>query len=244
VVTGAGRISARKIAKLSPRGRQGAVVDMARPRCERVVAANQWSRRGGRTCFTPECLERRRGRRPVRRAGWVVERFGRIDFWFTQRFDLTPAQSSTISEESGTGLSVTAQGAHSIMGKHVGSADGEQAVRTPINLGSTSGFMGRSRAVRPISAAKGRVANLTARHGGANLRRTRSGDASVPNKIGAPVARTVFDPTRRGATTCKRPCSRRKAAKAGCSGRARTPRSSLHYGGQFSSTRVSADGLS
>jgi NAD(P)-dependent dehydrogenase (short-subunit alcohol dehydrogenase family) len=64
-----------------------------------------------------------------------------------------------------------------------------------VNIGSTSGFFGRSRAIA-YGAAKGGVANLTrslavqlAPHG---IRV----NGVVPNKIGSPVGKDEFDPTR------------------------------------------------
>lgn len=64
-----------------------------------------------------------------------------------------------------------------------------------VNVGSTSGFYGRKRAVA-YAAAKGGVANLTralavqlAPHG---IRV----NAVIPNKIGSPVGKDEFDPTR------------------------------------------------
>ena len=64
-----------------------------------------------------------------------------------------------------------------------------------VNVGSTSGFFGRKRALA-YTTAKGGVANLTrslaiqlAPH---NIRV----NAVIPNKIGSPVGKDEFDPTR------------------------------------------------
>ncbi len=64
-----------------------------------------------------------------------------------------------------------------------------------VNVGSTSGFFGRSRAVA-YSAAKGGVANLT-RAMAVQLAPYRIRvNGVVPNKIGSPVGKDEFDPTR------------------------------------------------
>ena len=70
-----------------------------------------------------------------------------------------------------------------------------------VNLGSTSGFYGRSRALA-YTAAKGGVANLTksmaiqlSPH---NIRCV----LAVPNKIGSPVGKDEFDPTRPVVNLC------------------------------------------
>jgi NAD(P)-dependent dehydrogenase (short-subunit alcohol dehydrogenase family) len=64
-----------------------------------------------------------------------------------------------------------------------------------LNVGSTSGFLGRSRAIA-YAAAKGGLANLTramaVQLGPHNIRV----NSVVPNKIGSPVGRDDFDPTR------------------------------------------------
>jgi NAD(P)-dependent dehydrogenase (short-subunit alcohol dehydrogenase family) len=64
-----------------------------------------------------------------------------------------------------------------------------------VNIGSTSGFFGRSRAIA-YTAAKGGVANLT-RSLAVQLAPHRIRvNGVVPNKIGSPVGKDEFDPTR------------------------------------------------
>jgi NAD(P)-dependent dehydrogenase (short-subunit alcohol dehydrogenase family) len=64
-----------------------------------------------------------------------------------------------------------------------------------VNIGSTSGFQGRSRAVA-YAAAKGGVANLM-RALAVQLAPYRIRvNSVVPNKIGSPVGREEFDPSR------------------------------------------------
>ena len=82
-----------------------------------------------------------------------------------------------------------------------------------VNIGSTSGFMGRSRAVA-YSAAKGGVANLTRAMAAQLAPHKIRVNAIVPNKIGSPVGRDEFDPSRPVPNMAKRPGQPAEAAKA------------------------------
>ena len=82
-----------------------------------------------------------------------------------------------------------------------------------VNIGSTSGFMGRSRAVA-YSAAKGGVANLTRAMAAQLAPHKIRVNAIVPNKIGSPVGKDEFDPTRPVPNMPKRPGEPAEAAKA------------------------------
>jgi NAD(P)-dependent dehydrogenase (short-subunit alcohol dehydrogenase family) len=64
-----------------------------------------------------------------------------------------------------------------------------------VNVGSTSGFFGRSRAVA-YSAAKGGVANLTRALAVQLAPHRIRVNGVIPNKIGSPVGKDEFDPTR------------------------------------------------
>src|SRR5260370_29825260 len=64
-----------------------------------------------------------------------------------------------------------------------------------VNVGSTSGFFGRSRAVA-YAAAKGGVANLTRAMAVQLAPHNIRVNGVVPNKIGSPVGKDAFDPTR------------------------------------------------
>jgi NAD(P)-dependent dehydrogenase (short-subunit alcohol dehydrogenase family) len=64
-----------------------------------------------------------------------------------------------------------------------------------VNIGSTSGFFGRSRAVA-YAAAKGGVANLTRAMAVQLAPHNIRVNGVVPNKIGSPVGKEEFDPTR------------------------------------------------
>jgi NAD(P)-dependent dehydrogenase (short-subunit alcohol dehydrogenase family) len=64
-----------------------------------------------------------------------------------------------------------------------------------VNVGSTSGFRGRPRAIA-YTAAKGGVANLTRSMAVQLSQHGIRVNAVIPNKIGSPVGKDEFDPTR------------------------------------------------
>ena len=64
-----------------------------------------------------------------------------------------------------------------------------------VNIGSTSGFYGRKRAIA-YTAAKGGVANLTRSMAVQLAPHNIRVNGIVPNKIGSPVGKDEFDPTR------------------------------------------------
>src|SRR6202040_2495862 len=82
-----------------------------------------------------------------------------------------------------------------------------------VNVGSTSGFFGRSRAVA-YAAAKGGVANLTRAMAVQLAPHRIRVNGIVPNKIGSPVGKDEFDPTRPVPNMAKRPGDPKEAAKA------------------------------
>jgi NAD(P)-dependent dehydrogenase (short-subunit alcohol dehydrogenase family) len=82
-----------------------------------------------------------------------------------------------------------------------------------VNVGSTSGFFGRSRAVA-YAAAKGGVANLTRAMAVQLAPHNIRVNGVVPNKIGSPVGKEEFDPTRPVQNMLKRPGQPDEAAKA------------------------------
>src|SRR6516165_4484676 len=177
VVTGAGRNIGEEIAKLfAAEGAKVAIVDVDRPRGERVVGAIKGS--GGEAeLFTADVSK---GSDVAALVRAVVERFGRIDILVNNVAQQMAAQ--------GTGGRI-------------------------VNIGSTSGFMGRSRALA-YSAAKGGVANLTRAMAAQLAPHKIRVNAIVPNKIGSPVGKDEFDPSRPVPNMAKRPGQPLEAAKA------------------------------
>ncbi|HVB89386.1 MAG TPA: glucose 1-dehydrogenase [Beijerinckiaceae bacterium] len=193
IVTGAGRNIGEDISKLfASEGASVAVVDLDRGRGEKV--AGEIRAAGGKAEFFA-CDVAKEGD-IVACVDKVASAFGRIDILVNNAavsdnknmFDLT-------TEEWNRVLAITLT-APFLFGKHAakemirGGAGGRI-----VNVSSTSGYYGRPRATA-YTAAKGGVVNLTrsmaiqlAPHG---IRV----NAVVPNKIGSPVGKEEFDPTR------------------------------------------------
>jgi NAD(P)-dependent dehydrogenase (short-subunit alcohol dehydrogenase family) len=177
VVTGAGRNIGEEVAKLfAAEGAKVAIVDLDRPRGERVMHAIR-AAGGVAELFIGDVSK---GSDVAQMVEAIVDRFGRID----------------------------------ILVNNVAISDNKQDTGGRIiNIGSTSGFMGRSRAVA-YSAAKGGVANLTRAMAAQLAPHKIRVNAIVPNKIGSPVGKDEFDSTRPVPNMAKRPGQPQEAAKA------------------------------
>jgi NAD(P)-dependent dehydrogenase (short-subunit alcohol dehydrogenase family) len=193
IVTGAGRNIGAETAKLFAReGAKVAVVDLDQARGDRV--AEEIRAAGGEAGgFVADVASESEVAALV--AG-VVGRFGRIDILVNNAaisdnkhiLDITREQWDRV-------LAVTLTGPF-LMSQHVARQMVAQGSGGRIvNIGSTSGFYGRSRAIA-YTAAKGGVANLT-RSMAVQLAPHRIRvNGVVPNKIGSPVGKDEFDPTR------------------------------------------------
>jgi NAD(P)-dependent dehydrogenase (short-subunit alcohol dehydrogenase family) len=211
VVTGAGRNIGEEIAKLfAAEGAKVAIVDLDKARGERV--ANAITSAGGEA--TPFAVDVSKGADVAALVRNVVARYGRIDVLVNNVaisdnkhiFDIT-------EEEWDRVLSVTLK-SQFLMAKEVGKQMAAQGSGGRIvNIGSTSGFTGRSRAVA-YSAAKGGVANLTRAMAAQLAPHKIRVNAIVPNKIGSPVGKDEFDPSRPVPNMAKRPGQPEEAAKA------------------------------
>jgi NAD(P)-dependent dehydrogenase (short-subunit alcohol dehydrogenase family) len=211
IVTGAGRNIGEEIAKLfAAEGARVAVVDMDAGRGGRVAAEIRQS--GGDTQLFLADVSRGSDVAELVRA--VVARFGRIDILVNNVAISDNKHILDISEEEWDRVLAVTLKSQFLMGKHVAAQMVAQGTGGRIvNIGSTSGFMGRSRAIA-YSAAKGGVANLT-RAMAAQLAPHRIRvNAIVPNKIGSPVGKDEFDPTRPVPNMAKRPGDPKEAAKA------------------------------
>jgi 3-oxoacyl-[acyl-carrier protein] reductase len=158
IVTGAGRNIGAEVAKLfSAEGATVAVFEMDRPRGQRTVDA--LAAAGGKAALFLADVSK--GADVAAAVQAVVEQFGRIDILVNNVaisdnkhiFDIT-------EEEWDRVLSVTLK-SQFLMAQAVGRqmASQESGGRI-VNVGSTSGFRGRKRAIA-YSAAKGGVVNLT-----------------------------------------------------------------------------------
>jgi NAD(P)-dependent dehydrogenase (short-subunit alcohol dehydrogenase family) len=211
IVTGAGRNIGEEIAKLfAAEGAKVAIVDMDKTRGERVAGAIK-AAGGDAAAFQTDVS---RGDDVARLVKDVVARFGRIDILVNNVaisdnkhiFDITDDEWDRV-------LAVTLK-SQFLMGKYVGQQMAAQGSGGRIiNVGSTSGFTGRARAIA-YSAAKGGVANLTRAMAVQLAPHKIRVNAIVPNKIGSPVGKDEFDPTRPVPNMAKRPGQPEEAAKA------------------------------
>ena len=129
----------------------------------------------------------------------MVERFGRIDILVNNVAISDNKHIFDITEEEWDRVLAVTLKSQFLMGKHVGQQMAAQGTGGRIvNVGSTSGFMGRSRAIA-YSAAKGGVANLTRAMAAQLAPHKIRVNAIVPNKIGSPVGKDEFDPSAAGA---------------------------------------------
>ena len=211
IVTGAGRNIGEEIARLfAAEGAGVAVVDVDMTRGTRVVDAIKST---GRVCelFVAD-VSRETDVIALVRA--VVARFGRIDVLVNNVAISDNKHIFDITEEEWDRVLAVTLKSQFLMGKHVAKQMAAQSSGGRIvNIGSTSGFMGRSRAIA-YSAAKGGVANLTRAMAAQLAPHGIRVNAIVPNKIGSPVGKDAFDPTRPVPNMAKRPGDPREAAKA------------------------------
>ena len=210
IVTGSGRTIGEEIAKLfAAEGAKVAVVDLDKARGERVVDAIK-AAGGDATLFMADVSKGSDGAALVKD---VVARYGRVDILVNNVAISDNKHIFDISEEEWDRVLAVTLKSQFLMGKHVGQQMASQGGGKIVNIGSTSGFMGRSRAVA-YSAAKGGVANLTRAMAVQLAPHNIRVNGVVPNKIGSPVGRDEFDPSRPVPNMAKRPGEPAEAAKA------------------------------
>jgi len=193
IVTGAGRnIGEDTAALLAAEGAKVAVVDMDKGRAEKVAARIAAAGGTAAGCVADVASEAD----VARLVTDVVARFGRVDILVNNAaisdnkhvLDITKDEWDRVIAVTLTGPFLMSR---AVARQMVAQGGGGRIV----NIGSTSGFFGRSRAVA-YTAAKGGVANLT-RSLAVQLAPHRIRvNGVVPNKIGSPVGKDEFDPTR------------------------------------------------
>ncbi len=193
IITGAGRNIGEETARLfAAEGAAVAVVDLDRARGEKVAGAIAAA--GGRAkSFLCDV-----GKEDdiVRCVSEVTAAFGRIDILVN---NAAVSDNKTIfdlsTEEWNRVLAITLT-APFLFSKYVAKemiARGQGG--SIVNISSTSGYYGRSRAIA-YTAAKGGVVNLTRSLAIQLAPHKIRVNAVVPNKIGSPVGKDEFDPTR------------------------------------------------
>ncbi len=211
IVTGAGRNIGEEIAKLfAAEGAKVAVVDLDKPRGERVASAIK-AASGEATLFAADVSK---GSDVAQLVKDVVARYGRIDILVNNVAISDNKHIFDITEEEWDRVMAVTLKSQFLMSKFVAQQMAQQGTGGRIvNVGSTSGFTGRSRAVA-YSAAKGGVANLTRAMAAQLAPHKIRVNAIVPNKIGSPVGKDDFDPSRPVPNMPKRPGEPAEAAKA------------------------------
>jgi NAD(P)-dependent dehydrogenase (short-subunit alcohol dehydrogenase family) len=211
IVTGAGRNIGEEISKtLASEGAKVAVVDLDKGRGEKVAA--EIARAGGEAAALVANVAVEADIAGI--AAAVVERWGRIDILINNAaisdnkniLEITKEQWDAVIAVTLTGPFLMSQYAARQM---VAQGTGGKIV----NVGSTSGFFGRSRAVA-YAAAKGGIANLTRAMAVQLAPHKIRVNGVVPNKIGSPVGKDEFDPMRPVVNLVGRPGVPRDMARA------------------------------
>lgn len=211
IVTGGGRNIGEEIAKLfAAEGARVAIIDMDKSRGERVAGAIRAA--GGEATLFPADVSK--GAEVARVVKDVVARYGRIDILVNNVAISDNKHIFDITEEEWDRVLAVTLKSQFLMAKEVGRQMAAQGGGGRIvNIGSTSGFTGRSRAIA-YSAAKGGVANLTRAMAAQLAPHKIRVNAIVPNKIGSPVGKDEFDPSRPVPNMAKRPGEPAEAARA------------------------------
>jgi NAD(P)-dependent dehydrogenase (short-subunit alcohol dehydrogenase family) len=211
IVTGAGRNIGEEIAKLFvAEGAKVAVVDLDKTRGERV--ANAIKAAGGEATFFAADVSK--GSDVAQLIKDIVARYGRVDILVNNVAISDNKHIFDITEEEWDRVLAVTLKSQFLMTKFAAQQMAAQGSGgRVVNVGSTSGFTGRSRAVA-YSAAKGGVANLTRAMAAQLAPHKIRVNAIVPNKIGSPVGKDEFDPSRPVPNMAKRPGQPEEAAKA------------------------------
>ena len=193
IITGAGRNIGEEVAKLlASEGAKIAVVDMDPGRGDKVAAAIRDA--GGDACgFVANVAVESDIEGLVKD---VVSRWGRVDILVNNAAISDNKDILEITKEDWDRvLAVTLTGPF-LMSKYVAAQIVKQGGGGKIvNIGSTSGFYGRKRAVA-YAAAKGGIVALTRAMAVQLAPHNIRVNAAIPNKIGSPVGKSEFDPSR------------------------------------------------
>jgi len=211
IVTGAGRNIGEDVAKLfAVEGARVAVVDMDKPRGEHTVGAIN-GKGGEAELFVTDVSKSAEVAAMVK---GVVSRFGRIDILVNNvAISDNKGLLELTEEEWDRVMSVTLK-SQFLMSKAVAQQMIAQGSGGKIvNVGSTSGWQGRPRAVA-YSAAKAAIANFTRAIAVQLAPYDIRVNAIVPNKIGSPVGQDEFDPGRPVMNMLRRAGRPAEAAKA------------------------------
>jgi NAD(P)-dependent dehydrogenase (short-subunit alcohol dehydrogenase family) len=193
IITGAGRNIGEDTAKLfAAEGAKVAVVDNHKGRADKVageiVVAN-----GEAAGFVADVSSEADVEKLVQD---VTAKWGRIDILINNAAVSDNKHILDCSKEDWDRVMAVTLTGPFLMSKHVAKQMVAQGTGGKIvNVGSTSGFFGRSRAIA-YTTAKAGVANFTRSLAVQLAKHKIRVNCVVPNKIGSPVGKDEFDPTR------------------------------------------------
>jgi NAD(P)-dependent dehydrogenase (short-subunit alcohol dehydrogenase family) len=193
IVTGAGRNIGEETAKLFAReGAKVAVVDLDSGRAENVASEIK-AAGGDARPFVADISEEPQIEALIEA---VTAAFARIDILINNVAISDNKHMLDITREEWDRVIAVTLTAPFLMAKHVAKAMIEQKSGGAIvNIGSTSGYFGRPRAIA-YTAAKGGIANLTRSMAIQLAPHDIRVMSLVPNKIGSPVGKDTFNPNR------------------------------------------------
>ena len=193
IVTGAGRNIGEDTAKLfASEGAKIAVVDMHKGRGEKV-AADIVKAGGMAASFVTDVASEAEIEALVKA---VVAKWERIDILVNNAAISDNKHMLDISKQDWDRVMAVTLTGPFLMSQHVAKQMIAQGSGGRIcNVGSTSGFFGRKRAIA-YTTAKGGVANLTRSMAVQLAPHNIRVNAVIPNKIGSPVGKDEFDPSR------------------------------------------------
>jgi NAD(P)-dependent dehydrogenase (short-subunit alcohol dehydrogenase family) len=193
VVTGAGRNIGEAIATLfADEGAKVAVVDLDQGRADHTVGLIKG--KGGQAVAVVADVSKEDSVQAMIAA--AAKAFGRVDILVNNVAISDNKHILDITKEEWDRVLGVTLTAPFLCGKYAAKQMIAQGTGGKIvNIGSTSGFRGRSRAVA-YTAAKGGLANLTRTMAVQLAPHKIRVNAVIPNKIGSPVGKDEFDPTR------------------------------------------------
>ncbi len=211
IVTGGGRNIGEEVAKLfAAEGAKVAIADLDRPRGQRVAEAIK-AAGGEAEAFVTDVSKSSEVAALVKA---VVDRFGRIDILVNNVAISDNKSLLDLTEEEWDRVMAVTLKSQFLMSKNVA----QQLIKQGsggriVNVGSTSGWQGRPSAVA-YSAAKAAIANFTRTIAVQLAPHNIRVNAIVPNKIGSPVGRDEFDPSRPVMNMLRRAGQPAEAARA------------------------------
>jgi NAD(P)-dependent dehydrogenase (short-subunit alcohol dehydrogenase family) len=211
IVTGGGRNIGEEICKLfAAEGAKIAVVDLDKARGQKV--ADDIKAAGGDAAAFATDVSKSSEVTALIKA--VVDRFGGVDILVNNVAISDNKTIFDVTEEDWDRVMTVTLKSQFLMSKFAAQQMVTQGRGGKIvNVGSTSGWQGRPRAIA-YSTAKAGIANFTRALAVQLAPHNIRVNAIVPNKIGSPVGKDQFDPTRPVENMLKRPGLPQEAAKA------------------------------